>query len=109
MLSKEYVENKDNISPFEFIPWILGQCSNILEVKEYLSKINLINTNFSNDLPLSPLHWIISDKNESITVESVKDLVNNNMQVDTKVLNKALKEILLLTEEEESLYYELFK
>ena len=41
--------------------------------------------------------------------EYKKELVNNNMQVDTKVLNKALKEVLLLNEEEEELYYELFK
>lgn len=63
----------DNITPFEFIPWVLGQCSTISDVRTLLSKINLVNINFSDKFPLSPLHWIIADKNESITVESVKD------------------------------------
>ncbi len=70
---KEIVEDKDNVAPFEFIPWILAQCCNIQEVKELLGKINIANVNFSDQLPASPLHWIIADKEKSITVESVKD------------------------------------
>lgn len=37
------------------------------------------------------------------------ELVNDNMITDTKVLKKALKEVLILTKEEEDMYYELFK
>ena len=70
---KEEQEGLDNISPFEFIPWILGQCANIHEVKEKFKKINLVSINFSKELTLSPLHWIISDKETSITVECVKE------------------------------------
>ncbi len=70
---KEPVGNKDNVTPFEFIPWILGQCSTIAEAKELLNKINLVNINFSENLPLSPLHWLIADKESSIVVESMKD------------------------------------
>ena len=94
---KPYEENKDNISPFELIPWFLGQCSNIDEVKELLDKMNLVNTNFSEQLPLSPLHWIISDQKESITVESVKDglkvydnpygVLTNNPTFDYHMMN----------------------
>ncbi len=66
-------KDKDNIAPFEFIPWILSQCATIDEAKLLLNKINIANINFSDELPASPLHWIIADKNNSITVESVKD------------------------------------
>ena len=65
-------ENLNNITPFEFIPYILGKCKNIYEALEEVNKINLVNINFSGDLPLSPLHWIISDKTKSLTIESVK-------------------------------------
>jgi len=68
-----YAEGKDNVAPFEFIPWILGQCTFVDEVKRLLSKINLVHVNFSEQLPLSPLHWMISDKKHSIVVESLKD------------------------------------
>ena len=70
---KPEMHGKDNITPFEFIPWILGQCATILEVKELLRNINLLNEHYSEELPLSPLHWLISDRNASITVESVKE------------------------------------
>ncbi len=69
---KEYKNEKDNISPFEFIPWVLGQCANMEETLELLKNINLVKINFSNELPLSPLHWIVSDREKSITVECVK-------------------------------------
>jgi choloylglycine hydrolase len=61
---------KDNITPFEFIPWILGRCAGVDEAKELLDRINLVNTDFSPQLPLSPLHWMISDGKCSIVVES---------------------------------------
>ena len=70
---KEIEEGKDNIAPFEFIPYILSQASNIEEAKNLLKNINIAKINFSDELPASPLHWIISDKENSITVESVKD------------------------------------
>lgn len=67
------IEDKDNVAPFEFIPWILGQCATIDECKELLLRMNMVNIHFSENLPLSPLHWLISDRDKSITVESVKD------------------------------------
>ena len=94
---KQEAEGKDNVTPFEFIPWILGQCSTIKEVKELLGRINLININFSEKLPLSPLHWMISDRNESMTVESVKEgvkiydnpvgILTNNPTFDIQIFN----------------------
>lgn len=69
---KDMMPNKDNITSFEFIPWILGQCASVKEARVLLERINLINENFSAQLPLSPLHWMISDKKESIVVEQTK-------------------------------------
>ncbi len=67
-----FCEGKENVTPFEFIPWILGQCKSVDEAREYLSRINLVDIPFSEKLPLSPLHWIIDDKKESIVVEAMK-------------------------------------
>lgn len=68
-----YEDGKDNISPFAFIPWILGQCADISEAKVLLKNLNLWNEPFNEQFPLSPLHWIIADKEHSIVVESMKD------------------------------------
>ena len=70
---KPYVIGKENVAPFELIPWILGQCATVKEAKEKLTGMNLVDISFSESLPLSPLHWIISDRNASITLESVKE------------------------------------
>ena len=60
---------QNKISPYEFIPWILSQCSSISQVKELLSDTSLTAIPFNKKLPLSPLHWMISHKGNSIVVE----------------------------------------
>ena len=71
-----YFKNKNgksNIAQYEFIPWILGKCASTDEAKELISNINITDTPFSEHMPVGQLHWIISDKNSAITVESVSD------------------------------------
>ncbi len=68
-----YTEGKDNVTPFEFIPYILGRCRNIAEARSLLDNVNLVNIPFSDKLPLSPLHWIIADSNSSLVIESMED------------------------------------
>jgi len=70
---KPEVPVKTNVTPFEFIPWVLGQFETVDQVEAALSDVNLVDIAFSEAFPLSPLHWIIGDKNRSITVESVKE------------------------------------
>lgn len=64
---------KDNVSPFELIPFVLGTCENIGQVKTLLARIHIAAIPFSDALPLSPLHFMISDRDASIVVESMKD------------------------------------
>lgn len=94
---KPFHEKLNNITPFEFIPYILGKCKNIYEALEEVNKINLVNMDFSENLPLSPLHFIISDRTKSLTVESVKDglkiyenpvgVLTNNPTFDYHLMN----------------------
>ncbi len=72
----EVQSGKDNIAQFEFIPWILGKCSCLSEAKELLLNVNLVNTQFNDELPVAQLHWLIADKSGAITVESTKSGVN---------------------------------
>lgn len=94
---KESVEGKKNVTPFEFIPYVLGKCKDIKETKKLLCDFNIVKINFSNELPLSPLHWLISDGKNSITVESVKNglmiydnqygILTNNPTFDYHLMN----------------------
>ncbi len=69
----EAQEDKINLAPYELIPWLLGKCACLSEAKEAMGRLNVVGIPFSESLPLSPLHWIISDKSGSITLESMKD------------------------------------
>lgn len=69
----DFIEGKDNIAQFELIPFILSKCTTVNEVKNLLNNINIVNIPFSEDLPVAQLHWIIADKDECITVESVNE------------------------------------
>lgn len=70
--SEEYAAECDNIAQFEFLPWVLSQCSTVGEVRVLLKKLCLRNLPFSADLPIAALHWMIADCKESITVEAEK-------------------------------------
>ncbi|MBQ8643834.1 MAG: choloylglycine hydrolase [Candidatus Methanomethylophilaceae archaeon] len=67
------VDGMDNIATFELIPWILGRCATVPEAQELMECMNILNESFSPELPVSPLHWMISDTERSVVVESVED------------------------------------
>lgn len=69
----EQAPGKENVSPFELIPWLLGKCANLKEARESLSGLHLIAIPFSDQVPLSPLHWHIADRTGSIVLESTRD------------------------------------
>ena len=70
---QEVGEGRENIAQFEFIPWILAQCASVEEAREKLDKMNLVGTQFGEQLPAAQLHWIIADASGAITLECTKD------------------------------------
>ena len=70
---KPEAPGRDNVASFEFIPWVLGQCATVGQARALLERMNLWDEPFSAQMPPSPLHWIIADRDESIVVESVKE------------------------------------
>ena len=86
-----------NVAPFEFIPWVLGQCGNIWEARQLLANANVTDESFSKNYPLTPLHFMISDKESSIVAEPMADglkvhdnpvgVLTNNPPFDYHMLN----------------------
>lgn len=60
-----------NVASFELIPWVLSKCTSVTEAKELLKNTNITDESFSEKLKTTPLHFIISDRAASVTVESV--------------------------------------
>lgn len=69
----EPVNDRENVAQFEFISWILCQCSTVAEARNLLTRMNLTNTAFSDHFPAASLHWLIADRQQAITVESTAD------------------------------------
>ena len=69
---RKRADNKENIASFEFIAWVLSRVCSIDEAKKAIEEINITDAAFCEKLPPSPLHWLISDKSKSITVEQTE-------------------------------------
>lgn len=66
-------KEKTNLSPFELIPWILGQFESVANLRHALCNLNIVDVAFNENMPLTPLHWMIADENDCIVLESEKD------------------------------------
>ena len=66
-------DGRDNLAQFELVPWLLGQCRTVADVKVHLENLNLADTPFSDQFPPAELHWLIADADSAIVVESVAD------------------------------------
>ncbi len=71
----EEKNGRDNIAPYEFIPWILSQCKTVDEANNLIKNMSMLNRQFSSRLPLTPQHFMVSDKDKSIVVEPLKDVL----------------------------------
>lgn len=71
--SSEIEKDKLNLTPYELIPWMLGNYKKVCEIKEDVSRMNLIEINFKEDIPVSQLHFMISDSEESMVLEQTEE------------------------------------
>ena len=64
---------RNHVPPYALIPYVLGQCKTLTEAKACLAGICVTDVPFSEELPLTPLHWLVADKTGAVTVEPTKD------------------------------------
>ena len=79
MAGLNFVKNADygsfsegyfNVAQFEFIPFILSQCSSVKEACDLIKKTNIIHECFNQSLAVAQLHWLLCDKHEAVTLET---------------------------------------
>lgn len=70
---KNKESEKENVAQYEFVPWLLARCANVGEAKEKIFNMNMTDLPFCENMPASPLHWLIADKKECITLEITKE------------------------------------
>lgn len=59
----------DNVASFEVILWILSQCASVRQARDLLGRMNVTDTPFCEQLPPSPLHWILADSEQCAVLE----------------------------------------
>ena len=67
------VSGRKNIAHFEVIPWLLARCATAEEAAEQLAHCSIVDTPFSDDLPVSQLHWMMADARNCFVLESMRD------------------------------------
>lgn len=67
------ISAQKNIPSWLLIPWLLGKCSGISEVKSLLPRLQITDEPFSAALPPSPLHWMIADLHSALVLEACRD------------------------------------
>ena len=63
----------NNVETFELIPWVLSTCQTTVQARKKLECTHILSNNFNRQFSAAPLHWIISDKTTSVTVEMSSD------------------------------------
>ncbi len=94
---RDIVPGKDNIAQFELIPWLLSRCGTVREVRGLLADISIADIPFSREMPPAQLHWLIADRTEAITLESMREgiriydnpvgVLTNNPPFDEQLFN----------------------
>ena len=95
-----FLEPKDsnlNLAPYELIPYFLGQYATVAEIKNNIKNLNITNIPFVQGLPIADLHWMISDGENCIVLEQMKDglkiydnpvgVLTNNPPFDYHLMN----------------------
>lgn len=65
-----------NVASFEIIPYLLSSSQSMADVYKLLEKVNVTNDSFSKDMPSTQLHWMISDGESAIVLESTENGVH---------------------------------
>lgn len=72
-----------NLSSAELIPYILGMAGSLDEAKKMLRSINITPDSIAPDLPITELHWHLTDGRETLVIEPRE----NGLQITTNPHN----------------------
>lgn len=74
---KEKIEKeKLNLCPHEIISYITSYAANVQEALDIFKNLNIVKEPFRDYLPIAPMHFFLSDENESYVIEPVDGKIN---------------------------------
>ncbi len=81
-----------NLASAELMPYILGGAGTLAEAREMLSSVNVIPDSVGEGLPVTELHWLLTDGDSSLVIEPREnglEIIENPHQVLTNAPNLA--------------------
>lgn len=57
------------VAQYAFIPYLLGRCADMAEVRECLAGLRITDAPFDSETPPSPLHWLVAGKDGALVIE----------------------------------------
>ena len=63
-----YLEDKINVSPYDFILWVLSEFESLTEVKEALQNLHFYSIPINQDTSVAQLHWMLADRSGHLIV-----------------------------------------
>lgn len=70
------IKGETNVPAYDLINYIAAEFSSVSEVREKFGDINITNQPFSDKIPCATLHWMISDRESSVVIESTESGIN---------------------------------
>ena len=67
------MEGKENIQSYDFISYVLTRCRTCKDAKALLQNAVICDSRFAKDLPTTPLHWLIADREMALVAESTAE------------------------------------
>ena len=68
-----FTKEEHRLAPFELIPYLLGTCATVAEVKKALGDVAISDLHFSHDLLNTPLHWHAAAADGALIIEATAD------------------------------------
>lgn len=68
-----FARDDKRVAPFELIPYLLGTCASVAEVKEALGRVVISDIHFSREIANTPLHWHVSAADGGVILESTAE------------------------------------
>ncbi len=67
------VEGKVNLTPYEFIPFLLGRYASLEEARPFLERLNFTDEAVDPSMGIAPLHYLIADRSGALVLEATDE------------------------------------
>ncbi len=69
----DVADNATGLAPFELMPYLLGTCATVADVRNALKQQTILDIHFSQMIPNTPLHWHVVGRDGGMIIEATAE------------------------------------